>query len=89
MVITKAAIEYPEHEKLRKISQISQLQGDFLDWLLNEKGYELVETNELDVSKPVQASIRELLAEYHGIDLTKLDDEKDKIYQELKHRNER
>lgn len=35
--------DYPEHEKLRRISDQSQAIGEFLDWLTHERGVELQE----------------------------------------------
>lgn len=37
----EAASVFPEHEKLRAVADKSQAAGEFLDWLLEEKGYSL------------------------------------------------
>jgi hypothetical protein len=35
--------KYPEHAKLKKVSALSQSNGDFIDWLKDEKGLVLAE----------------------------------------------
>lgn len=59
--------EYPEHDKLRACRDKSQLCGEFLEWLLEEKGWE-----------PPEAAIRleAVLAEFFEIDQCRLEDEK-------------
>lgn len=64
---------YPEHDKLRKISDRSQACGEFLDWLEEEKGWELPSH-----SKPA------LLAEFFEIDQERLEDEKQAMLNELR-----
>ena len=99
---------YPEHEKQHAIVAESQAQGEFLDWLTNERGVHLmirfegtepVECGCQDVNDgkplpwcrkcegsgrreeqlkrwvPLGTSILSLLAEYHKIDLDKLEAE--------------
>lgn len=39
-------MKYPEHEKLKKISDKSQACGDFLSWLLGEKELVLAQYHE-------------------------------------------
>lgn len=36
-------IEYPEHEKLEAVEEQSQACGEFLEWLLSVKGYQVCE----------------------------------------------
>ena len=40
-VSARPEVGYPEHEKLRAVSEKSQACGEFLDWLLGEKHYTL------------------------------------------------
>ena len=74
---------FPEHEKLAKVADTSQLIGEFLEWLptsgihlamwlmhVDEDGDE----EERLVYSP--HSIHQVLAEYYEIDLNKLEDEK-------------
>lgn len=69
-------MEYPEHEKMKKIADKSQTIGEFLEWI-NQEGYAIGEFNrmsgELDTSRK---SIQDLLAEFFDIDLNKIDKEK-------------
>lgn len=43
---TGNVVPYPEHEKLAKISSESQACGEFVSWLLGEKGYRLGQYHE-------------------------------------------
>lgn len=68
---------YPEHEKMRKISDQSQAVGDFLEWVRSEKGWFLAQRD--DETKriwPASYSTVQLLAEFFEIDLDKIEDEK-------------
>lgn len=67
---------YPEHEKLHKIQNESQVQGEFIEWF-GSKGIQLMTWN-TDDNKwyHEHRPIRALLAEYHEIDLDKLEQEK-------------
>lgn len=64
--------EYPEHDRLRAVHGESQAQGEFLEWLTSEKGIYLGQ------------GIAEILAEYHGIDLKKIDTEKREMLQKIR-----
>jgi hypothetical protein len=67
---------YPEHAKLRRVSGKSQAAGEFLTWL-EERGY-LLARHELDDGEllPTPVPTQVLLAEWLGIDLAKIEDEK-------------
>lgn len=78
--------DYPEHEKLRPNQGKSQTIGEFLDWLLNERGVQILKL----LPKPEDTTdwgwgihhygpvgtIQDLLAEYFDIDQEKLEAEK-------------
>ena len=72
------AVTYPEHEKLKALDGASQTTGLFLDWLMGK--YVLaqwVDTGRREEELlPARCSIQDLLAEYFGIDQTKLENEK-------------
>lgn len=72
--------EYPEHEKMAAVHEQSQAQGEFLEWLANAKGFVLCERNTLDWGDdrfvPADQNVERLLAEYHDIDLEKVEAEK-------------
>lgn len=61
-------VQYPEHEKLRLVSEKSQACGEFLDWLI-ERGWEPREGG--------SANVRKLLAEFFEIDQELLEREKE------------
>lgn len=50
----------------------SQVQGEFVEWAI-EKGYLLTD-----------ADLGDMLAEYHGIDLTKIEAEKRAMLKEIR-----
>lgn len=81
---------YPEHAKLNGVKEQSQFIGSFLDWS-EEQGYLFVErvedirsTEDEPVMIRVNKSIQQLLADYHGIDLQKLEQEKLKMLEECR-----
>lgn len=69
-----------ELEKMAAVKEISQAQGEFLDWVLSR--YTLCEVAH-DLYWPVRASIQELLAEFHDIDLAKASQEQAEIMRKL------
>lgn len=71
-------LEYPEHEKLGKINTKSQAIGEFMEWLQTEKGVRLAHYPETkpDELWPWHVPTEKLLAEFFGIDLKKLEEEK-------------
>lgn len=88
-------VKTPELDKLKKVQHESQAIGEFLDWLMNEKHIQLAEygKGELrdDILYPMMHGshglIEELLAEFYGLDLDKMDKEREAIYQDLVERN--
>lgn len=81
--------EYPEHEKLSKVSQKSQACGEFLDWLY-QQGYHLCSISDgyEDTYVPTPKPVRRLLAEYFEIDEEKIETEKRAMMAELRKLNE-
>lgn len=78
--------KYPEHVKLRAVSNESQKIGNFLNWLLNEKNLTLcvAEPQRREVEYvPTTEGIDSLLGEYFDIDPKKLSEEKDAMVAEL------
>ncbi len=67
--------KYPEHKKLKDISETSNEIGRFLEWLQDEK--------EIIFSK----SINCLISEYFNIDLNKLEKEKLDMLNEIRENN--
>jgi hypothetical protein len=69
---------YPEHTKLRAISDQSQACMDFIEWLGEEYEIVLCEIPE-DYERtyfPIMRSLTKLLAEHFDIDLDKIETEK-------------
>jgi hypothetical protein len=78
--------DYPEHEKLKAISDRSQEIGEFLDYGLPRMGVVLAEWDDGDLY-PTHRSIEGLLAEYFDIDKAKIDDEKDAMLAAIREAN--
>lgn len=85
----KGKMKYLEHGKLEKIKDESQVIGEFLEWLRSEKGWSICKPyKNTDLFEPTIFSTEKLLAEYFGIDLDRLDDEKRTMIEELRKSNE-
>ena len=85
--------EYPEHDKIRALGNDNQTAGEFLDWLLNDKGYSLCTLipegdNRYDDPEHWQPtdnhSTEKLLYEFFGIDADKIEDEKLHMLEQLR-----
>lgn len=75
--------KYPEHEKQSLVLGEARAAGDFLEWL--KERYFLCELAGDDKRfVPVYSPIRELLADWLGIDLAKIDEEKQAMLAELR-----
>ena len=79
-----AESRFPEHEKLKAISDKSQAIGEFVDWLGEAKGLALCELDEHGRYFSSRVSIRALLAEYFDIDERRLEAEKMVMLDEMK-----
>lgn len=82
-------METPEIDKLRAVQSESQAQGNFLEWLFAEKELVLAQYSGEDWDHrlwPITRSISDLLAEYHGIDLNKVEKEKLSILEAIRAR---
>jgi hypothetical protein len=83
---------YPEHEKMKEISDKSQVVGEFLAWA-NENGmwiarYQTRWVNasgeSVDELVPVATPTVELLAQFFEIDLGKIESEKQAMLDEIR-----
>jgi len=72
---------FPEHNKLRAISDKSQAIFDFLEWCEAQHGLSL-----RDHGGYIKKSVRDLLAEHFDIDQQKLEEEKLAMLEELRSR---
>lgn len=70
--------EYPEHEKLAKIQDESQVIGEFLDWCADAKGVVLTRNG------PAITWNSGLLAEFFSIDQAKIDAEKEQMLADIR-----
>ena len=85
------AEKYPECEKLAKVSKESQVVGEFLEWLQNEKEIALAKWAQVEGSVfsnsnlfLVHDSTESLLAEFFEIDMNKVEEERQQILKELR-----
>jgi hypothetical protein len=84
-------IKYTESEKLKAISEQSQLCGEFLEWLMSK--YNLIDRNEKfeTPSIPIGFSsfvkIDNLLAEFFDIDMSLVEKERIQMIEEMRNRN--
>lgn len=79
------ATRFPEMAKMAASKHETQIIKDFLDFLLESKGYEIMERvpgKMRDTFHPIDESIDELIAESVGIDLKKFQKEKDQALEE-------
>jgi len=78
-------MQYPEHEKLKKVQDKSQTIGEFLEWLGYEKDYAICEIEErYQRYYPISINHQKLLGQYFDIDLDKLEKEKRQMLETLK-----
>ena len=78
--------KYPECNKMLEVQDQSQTIGEFLDWLLHDKGAEIAEWRG-DQLFPMRGSIESLLAEFFEIDLEKVEKERRAILEEMRQVN--
>lgn len=89
-------MSYPEHEKLKKVAEQSQVIGEFVDIFLGGKGimlahyYEFVDTGGKQLTTHGVPAIDDLLAEFFDIDRDKLETEKRAMLEQARseHRKE-
>ncbi len=71
--------DYPEHEKLATVKDLSQEIGEFLEWT-EEQGWRLADWDENgfgdQIMYPIGLKRLDILARYFEIDLDKLETEK-------------
>ena len=93
-IITEPTSRYPEHDKLDQVKGKSQAIHGFLEWV-REQGFEfgrtVIErkavfegTEDVTVLHPVgERQLKGLLAAHFGIDLAKLEAEKDEMVADM------
>lgn len=85
---TPPANPYPEHAKVRAVQEESQSIGNFLDWLSAEHGVTLCRkdpayTGDFSPYEAIRERFEQTLAAYFGIDLDRLEAEKQSILDDL------
>lgn len=90
---------YPEHDKLTALGERRQEVQEFLDWMLDEKQWELQEyvstydpTNQFSDENDgtymrIGLSRAQVMADFFGIDLDKIDAEKQQMLDEIRAAN--
>lgn len=72
----------PELDKMLAVNDKSQVIGEFLDWLRNDRDIIFAKYHK-DELYPEYSSIEKLLAEFFGIDLKKIEEERRAILKSL------
>lgn len=83
--------EYPEHDKISGLNGSNQTAGEFLDWIREEKGYDICEFKEGQWSgryHAINTSTTKLVAEYFDIDLNAMELEKREMLQQCRDAHE-
>lgn len=76
--------KYPECEKLAEVSKDSQIIGQFLDEM-KYAGKELCTFDDSEEQwMPVRGTIESILAEYFGIDMNKVEEERRAILDDIR-----
>ena len=87
-------MDTPELEKIADNNDVSQVIGDFIEWLADDQNISLMcyvgscdwdETH--DVYAPNALTIEQLLAGYFGVDLAKAEKERQGLLTELRSKN--
>jgi hypothetical protein len=78
--------EYPEHDRQAKVLEKTHAIGDFLEWA-GEHGYLLCRYSERFEEFTPAGSFLNVLAEYAGIDLDKIEAEKRAMLDRLREMN--
>lgn len=77
---------YEEHEKMKLIKNESQILGEFLSWLKDEREPNIIlcEYDTYDQCSECRKNIEQILAEYFKIDLNKIEKEKQQMIEGLR-----
>ena len=81
---------YPEHDKLAQVRELSQTCGEFFEWLTEK--YTLAQWVQTGTRagqamhdlQPVRRSVNNLLADFFGIDEEVLEEEKRRMLDDLR-----
>lgn len=75
--------KYPEHAKLDKVKEKTEFLGEFMEWAGSQgmQFHKYIDTEERNrpILAPVNESISKLLADFTGVNLVKLEEEKQRM----------
>lgn len=74
---------YPEHAKMIAVKEQAEAAGDFLEWLL-QQGFCVAQWSSHEGLMPIRRPTEQWLADWLEIDLTKIDEEKQLMLEELR-----
>ncbi len=80
----KEQTSYPEHEKLKKVKEISQKLGELLDYGFRKQGLCLCEVGDDNEFCPTYKSVNEILSKFYDIDLVKIEEEKNHMWEQIR-----
>lgn len=86
-ISTPVPATYPEHQKLKALGGAREAVQNFLDFLLDETGFELAERTVGDLLVPASIRREELMARFFEIDLHALENEKQAMLEEIRRAN--
>lgn len=81
-------VDTPEHDKLEKINGDDYVIGQFLEWLLYEGDYQVMQRRNREWV-PTSKSVQGIIAEYFEIDIDALNAEKKAILNALSQQTKR
>ena len=87
MIYSEVPSQYPEHAKMERVMDKSQTIGEFLEWLSGKKRIVLAHYGVDkfdDYLYPLSYDTEELLAQYFGINLNKVEQEKRQMLEEIR-----
>ena len=80
----------PECEKMAAVQEKSRELTNFVDWLRDDQGYAICEEKTYDDTYPkeqwypLRKSFEQLFADYFGIDLKKVEEERRALLEEIR-----
>jgi hypothetical protein len=80
--------DYPEHDKQTKVVEQTQAAGEFIEWLESKGIFLAHHVDGHNFPQPVYTQLLELLAEWAGIDLKKIEAEKRQMLAAIRKANE-
>lgn len=79
--------DYPEHAKLSEVADQTQAIGEFMEWLEGKGVFLAHYIDGMNFPRQYNTGVRDLLAEWAGIDQNKLEAEKRQMLANLRAAN--